>query len=62
MNERSKTITWQDPMIGARAMATMSGLDYMRALQAGQFPPPPILGVMNLDLVSVDVGTVTFTA
>ncbi len=62
MSERSKTITWEDPMIGAQAMTTMSGLDYMRALQAGQFPPPPILSVMNLDLVSVEVGTVTFTA
>ena len=62
MTDRSKTITWQDPMIGAAAMTTMSGLDYMRALHAGEFPPPPILGVMNLDLVSVDVGTVTFTA
>lgn len=62
MTERSKTLTWEDPMIGAAAVPTMSGLDYMRALQAGTFPPPPILAVMNLDLVSVDVGTVTFTA
>jgi uncharacterized protein (TIGR00369 family) len=62
MSERSKTISWQDPMIGAAAMTTMSGLDYLRALQAGDFPPPPILSVMNLDLVSVGEGTVTFTA
>ena len=62
MSERSKTITWQDPMIGAQAMTTMSGLDYMRALLAGDYPPPPILEVMNLHLESVDVGTVTFTA
>ena len=62
MSERSKTITWQDPMIGAQAMTTMSGLDYMRALLAGDYPPPPILEVMNLNLESVDVGTVTFTA
>ena len=49
-------------MIGASAVPTMSGLDYMKALQAGTFPPPPILAVMNLDLVSVGEGTVTFTA
>ncbi len=62
MNERTKTITWDDPMIGAAAVPTMSGLDYMRALQAGIYPPPPIMAVMNLDLISVEAGTVTFTA
>jgi len=62
MTERTKTLTWQDPMIGAKAMTTMSGIDYMRALQAGDFPPPPILAVMNLDLLEVGEGTVTFTA
>jgi len=62
MTERTKTLTWQDPMIGATAMTTMSGIDYMRALQAGDFPPPPILAVMNLDLLEVGEGTVTFTA
>ena len=62
MTERTKTLTWRDPMIGARAMTTMSGIDYMRALQAGDFPPPPILAVMNLDLLEVGEGTVTFSA
>jgi len=62
MTERTKTLTWHDPMIGAKAMTTMSGIDYMRALQAGDFPPPPILAVMNLDLLEVGEGTVTFTA
>jgi len=62
MSDRTKTITWQDPMIGAKAMTTLSGLDYMRALLAGDYPPPPILEVMNLHLESVEVGTVTFTA
>jgi uncharacterized protein (TIGR00369 family) len=62
MSERTKTISWQDPMIGAKAMTTMSGLDYMRALQSGEVPPPPILEVMNLHLESVEEGTVTFTA
>ena len=62
MSDRMKTITWQDPMIGAKAMTTLSGLDYMRALLAGEYPPPPILEVMNMHLESVEVGPVTFTA
>lgn len=59
---RTKTIAWEDPMIGATAMTTMSGIDYMRALLAGDYPPPPILHLMNLDLTSVEDGVVTFTA
>ena len=62
MTNRTKTLTWQDPMIGAKAATTMSGIDYLRALQAGEFPPPPILTVMNLDLLEVGEGTVTFSA
>lgn len=59
---RSKTITWEDPMIGASAMATMSGLEYMHALRDGVLPPPPILHLMNMGLVSVEQGVVVFTA
>lgn len=34
--ERSRFVTWQDPMIGAQAARTMSGLDYpARADQSG---------------------------
>lgn len=62
MSERTKTVTWEDPMIGAAAVPTMSGLDYMKELQAGTFPPPPILHLMNMELVSVEPGVVTFTA
>jgi len=58
--ERSRTITWQDPMIGAAAMATMSGLDYLHAMLDGSVPPPPIISLMDMTLVSAETGTVTF--
>ena len=60
--ERSKTVQWDDPMIGASAMATMSGLEYMQALRDGTVPPPPILHLMNMDLVSVEEGVAVFSA
>jgi uncharacterized protein (TIGR00369 family) len=34
----------------------MSGLDYMRALAAGDAPPPPIAELMGFTLVDVDEG------
>lgn len=58
--ERSRTITWHDPMIGARAMATMSGLEYMQALLDGTVPPPPIISLMDMRPVAVETGSVTF--
>lgn len=58
--ERSKTVSWQDPAVSAAAARTMSGLDFMRALIAGELPPPPILALMNLEAVSAEVGEVTF--
>jgi uncharacterized protein (TIGR00369 family) len=59
--ERSKTIVWEDPMIVAAAMTTMSGIDYMRALMNGEIPPPPIITLMNMTLASVEPGSVSFT-
>ena len=61
-DDRSRTISWQDPMIGASAMTTMSGLEYMQALRDGAVPPPPIIHLMNMDLVSVEPGVVVFSA
>lgn len=61
-DERSRTITWSDPMIGARTMTTMSGLDYMRAVADGSVPPPPISLLMNMEIGIVEEGLVTFQA
>jgi len=35
---RSRTIVWQDPVAAAGAGAAMAGLDYMRAIAAGELP------------------------
>ena len=59
-DERSRTITWQDPTIGATAMRTMTGLDYLHAMIDGAVPPPPIISLMDMRLISADTGTVTF--
>jgi uncharacterized protein (TIGR00369 family) len=56
----SRTITWQDPVPTAAAGAQMAGLDYVRAIQAGQLPPPPIAVVMNYSIVELDEGTAIF--
>jgi uncharacterized protein (TIGR00369 family) len=57
---RSRTITWQDPMLGAAAAARLSGLEYVEAIRSGEIPPPPIAVVMNMSIVELGEGRAVF--
>ncbi|HEX5726222.1 MAG TPA: PaaI family thioesterase [Longimicrobiaceae bacterium] len=57
---RTRTITWDDPMIGARAARGMTGLEYLRAIQRGDLPRPPIAWSLDFTLESVEEGRVVF--
>jgi uncharacterized protein (TIGR00369 family) len=57
---RSLTVSWDDPMITARASKTMSGLDFLRALLSGELPPPPISVLIGQRPVSAEPGRVVF--
>ncbi len=57
---RTRTITWQDPVPSAAAGAELAGLDYMRAIQAGEIPPPPIAVVMNYSIAELEQGSAVF--
>lgn len=57
---RTRTLTWQDPLPSAAAGAQMAGLDYVRAIQSGQIPPPPIAVVMNFSIEELEEGRAVF--
>jgi len=57
---KRRTVTWEDPLIGAHAAASMSGLDYLRAIAAGEIPPPPIASVLDMSIVAVEPGRAVF--
>jgi uncharacterized protein (TIGR00369 family) len=57
---RSRTLVWQDPVPTAAAGATMSGLEYMRAVVLGEVPPPPIAVTMRLRPIELEEGRVVF--
>ena len=57
---RSRVLTWQDPVPAARAGAGLAGLDYMRAVSAGEIPPPPIAVLLRMGPVAVEDGWVAF--
>lgn len=58
--ERTRLISWADPMIGAKAARTMNGFDYLQAMAEGKLPPPPITALMNFEFVEVEKGRVVF--
>ena len=57
---RSKTIRWHDPAVGASAMASMSGLDYLQAIVDGRLPGAPIMALMGGEAESIGFGEVIF--
>lgn len=57
---RTRTIAWEDPIPGAKTGRTMSGLDYLKAIQAGAVPPPPIAVLMDMRIEEVSEGRVVF--
>lgn len=58
--KHSRVVEWEDPAPGVAVMPTMSGLDYLRTMIAGELPPPPITAHMDMRLVDVAVGSATF--
>jgi uncharacterized protein (TIGR00369 family) len=58
--ERSLTVTWEDPVSLAERGAAMAGLERLRAMVAGEFPPPPIARLLGMRLTEVDEGRAVF--
>lgn len=59
-NNRTRTVEWDDPMTSAQAAFQMSGLEYLQAMIAGQFPPPPIAKLMGFQLTEAREGYAVF--
>lgn len=56
MTERTRTYAWEDPSALARAGGAMSGLDYLRAMQTGELPHPPICATVGFRMVEFEEG------
>ncbi|MFD5635119.1 PaaI family thioesterase [Streptomyces sp. NPDC127077] len=58
---RSRTYDWEDPAVSADAVARHSGLDFLREMQAGRLPAPPISATLGMTLEEVEHGRVVFS-
>ena len=58
--QRSRTITWEDPVETAASAIEMSGLEYLRAIGEGRLPRPPIAELLGFEGIEVEEGRATF--
>lgn len=56
--ERTHTVRWDDPAPGLRAARTMSGIEYLVAMQDGTLPAPPIASLVDMRFESVERGRI----
>lgn len=59
---RTRTFTWDDPMICAEASRTYEGKAFLNGIINGEIPPPPIANLMNMELAEIGDGRAVFTA
>ena len=59
---RSHTISWEDPTPAIQQSKTMSGLQYLQALQTGDLPAAPIASLLGMWIVEVSEGRIVFAA
>jgi uncharacterized protein (TIGR00369 family) len=58
--KKKRIVTWDDPMPGAAAAREMGGLPFLRAILAGEQPPPPIGELMGFEPLEVEEGRALF--
>src|SRR4051812_2719146 len=57
---RKRTVVWEDPTVDALAAEQMSGLEFLRAVQKGELPLPPICELVGFEPAEVEEGRVVF--
>ncbi len=59
--QRTRTVTWEDPLASAARGLELSGLAYLQAMVDGEVPPPPFALLLGVGIAELDEGRVVFT-
>lgn len=59
--ERSRVVTWDDPVTARRQARKLSGAEFFRAMRRGEIPEPPFGKLLGMDLFDVGEGKFTMT-
>ncbi len=62
MTDRTRTYTWENPMLGAEAALTLSGLEYLQKVARRELPWPAIAQTMGMESMEIAEGRATFHA
>jgi uncharacterized protein (TIGR00369 family) len=57
---RTRTFSWQDPLVTAVAGRERSGMELLGAVIDGELPPPPIAELLGMTLVEAQEGRAVF--
>lgn len=57
---RTRTVTWEDPRPLAQAGHGVSGLEFLQRIVKADLPPPPFAALLNFALVEVSEGYAVF--
>jgi uncharacterized protein (TIGR00369 family) len=60
MSTRERSYTWADPLETAARVASLSGLEALRLIAAGELPLPPIASTLGFGDIFVDEGSAIF--
>jgi uncharacterized protein (TIGR00369 family) len=59
-DERTLTVSWTDPLVNAEQGLRMGGLDYIRAVVAGEIGRPPMAALLGMEIVEAEEGRALF--
>jgi uncharacterized protein (TIGR00369 family) len=57
---RTRTVTWSDPVAIAENARGKTGLEFIREIQSGRVPAPPIAVLLGFDLEEASEGRAVF--
>src|SRR5262245_34904181 len=59
--ERTRVVTWEDPQLLVEGGKGLSGIEWLREVQAGKLPMPPIAVLLGMKLEEAEEGRVVFS-
>ena len=57
---RSRTFSWSDPDVVRTNLRSLSGLEFLQRVAAGELPAPPMASLMDIRITEVARGRVVF--
>lgn len=57
---RTRTVSWEDPSLGAKGGSQLSGLEYLSSITEGKFPAPPVGVLLGFTILEISPGRAVF--